>query len=68
MECKFTIKFFKGSKSIIKIYPEWNVNSLLSKVLLIVLAIKIYPEWNVNRNVESKLLFKLLLKSTQSGM
>ena len=32
----------------IKIYPEWNVNSLLSKVLLIVFPIKIYPEWNVN--------------------
>ena len=52
----------------IKIYPEWNVNTISGNDKDMGVVIKIYPEWNVNQEREFLQLFNILLKSIQSGM
>ena len=49
MECKLLTSANNFSySSLIKIYPEWNVNISEMIEILILWVIKIYPEWNVN--------------------
>ena len=51
MECKSNLVSFVTLISLIKIYPEWNVNFKPNSLAISELVIKIYPEWNVNFGV-----------------
>ena len=58
MECKSILISSLCLSIKIKIYPEWNVNTLKVAFFKSYSHIKIYPEWNVNNEVD--LLFQFM--------